>query len=307
MREIAISPTDRRSLAAGSYREKTVFTPEQVAQYQREGYVIHPGLLDCDEVAALLADIESISAGSTRENHDKTRMEMEPDQPPDGTRVRRIYEPCTYYPSFRALSEAAKLLDCVEQLLGPNLLFHYSKINMKPPAIGSVVEWHQDLSYYPLTNPDSVSILFYLDDADSENGCLQVIPGRHREPLMDHTRDGFFQGCVTEPVDASRALSLGGTAGTVIFMHCMTPHASLTNRSNRPRRTLILSYRAADAFPIYVGEMTVSNETHVRHVRGDRLDTARFAGLASFPIPRYPRKTASLYELQELSRAGRAV
>jgi ectoine hydroxylase-related dioxygenase (phytanoyl-CoA dioxygenase family) len=99
---------------------------------------------------------------------------------------------------------------------------------------------------------------------------------------------------------------LEGTAGTVIFMHCMTPHASVTNRSNRPRRTLILSYRAADAFPIYVGEMTVSNEAHVRHVRGERLATARFAGLASFSIPRYPRKTASLYELQELSRAGRA-
>src|SRR6266571_681213 len=244
MREIAIPPADRWSLAAGSYREKAVFTKEQVAQYQREGYVVYPGLLDSDQVAALLADIENISAGSTRENHDRTRMEMEPDQPPDGTRVRRIYEPCTYYPRFRALSEAAKLLDCVEQLLGPNLAFHYSKINMKPPAIGSVVEWHQDLSYYPLTNPDSVSILFYLDDADSENGCLQVIPGRHREPLMDHTRGGFFQGCVTEPVDASRALPLGGTAGTVIFMHCMTPHASLTNRSSRPRRTLILSYRS---------------------------------------------------------------
>ena len=78
-------------------------------------------------------------------------------------------------------------------------MFHYSKINMKPPAIGSVVEWHQDLSYYPLTHPGSVSILFYLDDADTGNGCLQVIPGAHRRPLLDHTRNGIFQGCVTDP------------------------------------------------------------------------------------------------------------
>jgi ectoine hydroxylase-related dioxygenase (phytanoyl-CoA dioxygenase family) len=283
-----------------------VFTEQQVAEYQREGYVIFPGLLGSDEVAVLLSDVEGLCAGDTLASHDKSRLEMEPNQPPDGSLVRRIYEPCTYYLHFRELSESEKLLDCVEQLLGPNLTFHYSKINMKPPAIGSVVEWHQDLSYYPFTNADSVSILFYLDDADTENGCLQVIPGRHRQPLMDHTRDGFFQGCITEPVDETRAVPLEAKAGAVIFMHCMTPHASLTNRSNRPRRTLILSYRAADAFPMYVGEMTVSNEAHVRHVRGERLDTARFAGLASFPIPRYPRKTASLYELQELSRAGRA-
>jgi hypothetical protein len=275
-------------------------------EYLKNGYVQYPGFLDAGQIKTLLAEIDRISDGNTLASHDKTRLEMEPQQRPDGRLVRRIYEPCTHYAPFRDLSEMPELLDALEILLGPDLLFHYSKINMKPPAIGSVVEWHHDLSYYPLTNSDSVSILFYLDEADSENGCLQVIPGQHREPLMDHTRDGFFQGCVTEPVDASRALPLGGTAGTVIFMHCMTPHASLTNRSNRPRRTLILSYRAADAFPIYVGEMTVSNEAHVRHVRGERLDTARFAGLASFPIPRYPKKTASLYELQELSRAGRA-
>lgn len=282
-----------------------MLTAEQVARYRGDGFTVQPRLLSSAEIAALLSDIEAICAGNTLAHHDKERLEMEPGQGPDGTLVRRIYEPCTYYPPFRALSESDRLLDCVEQLLGPNLVFHYSKINMKPPAIGSVVEWHQDLSYYPLTNPDSVSILFYLDDADRENGCLQVIPGRHVRPLLDHTRDGFFQGRVTEPVDESQAVPLEGRAGSVIFMHAMTPHASVTNRSSRPRRTLILSYRAADAFPIYIGEMTAKNEAHVRHVRGERTSLARVT-LGEFPIPRYPRKTASLYELQELSRAGRA-
>jgi phytanoyl-CoA hydroxylase len=291
---------------AAGRKEEAVLTAEQVAQYRRDGYVVSPGLLSRDEVDALLADVESICAGNTLARHDKTRVEMEPNQGPDGTRVRRVYEPCTHYPRFRGLSESAKLLDCVEQLLGPNLTFHYSKINMKPPAIGSVVEWHQDLSYYPLTNHDSVSILFYLDDADRGNGCLQVIPGRHRGPLLDHTRDGIFQGRVTEPVDEREAVALEGRAGAVIFMDAMTPHASLTNTSDRPRRTLILSYRAADAYPIYCGEMTTSSEGHARLVRGTHPTTARFDMPAAFPIPHYPRKTASLYELQELSREGKA-
>src|SRR5438270_9101947 len=119
-----------------------MLTPEQVAQYHRDGFVVCPGLLEGTDVDALLADMETICAGNTLARHDQTRLEMEPSQGPDGTRVRRIYEPCTHYPRFRALSESDRLLECVERLLGPHLIFHYSKINMKPPAIGSVVEWH---------------------------------------------------------------------------------------------------------------------------------------------------------------------
>jgi phytanoyl-CoA hydroxylase len=118
---------------------------------------------------------------------------------------------------------------------------------------------------------------------------------------MSHTRDGFFQGRITETVDTSRAVYLEAKAGSVIFMHCMTPHASTTNTSRLPRRTLILSYRAADAFPIYVGPATLDAEAHVRLVRGQQLNVARFS-VTEFPVPKQQRKTASLYELQELSR-----
>src|SRR5262245_55849108 len=100
---------------------------------------------------------------------------------------------------------------------------------MKPPEIGSVVEWHQDLAYYPLTDTDSLAVLVYLDDADSSNGCLKVILRRHLGPLMNHSREGFFQGKITEPVDESRAVLVEGKAGTAIFMHAMTPHSSMTN------------------------------------------------------------------------------
>src|SRR5262245_22356651 len=278
-----------------------MLTRDQTVQYERDGYTLFPDFLSPDEVAALLSDIESICAGNTLAKHDKSRLEMEPSQLPDGTRVRRVYEPCTYYPRFRALAESERLLQCVEELLGSNLLFHYSKINMKPPVIGSVVEWHQDIAYYPLTNHDSVAVLFYLDDATSSNGCLQVIPGCQRAPLMNHTRDGFFQGRITDSVDTSRAVYVDGKAGSAILMHCMTPHSSTTNTSGLPRRTLILSYRAADAFPIYAGPVTLDAEAHVRLVRGQQLNVARFS-VTQFPIPKQQHKTASLYELQEVSR-----
>jgi phytanoyl-CoA hydroxylase len=275
---------------------------EQVNQFRRLGYTFLPGLLSSSKVTVLLKEVESICAGATRARHDGSRMEMEPKQPQEGTLVRRIYEPCTHYTTFRRLADCEELLDCVEQLLGPNLCFHYSKLNMKPPSIGSVVEWHQDLLYYPLTNRDSVAVLFYLDDTDRQNGCLQVIPRKHLGPPLDHTLNGVFQGRITEPVDESEAVSLEGSAGTAIFMHGMTPHASAPNTSPKPRRTLILSYRAADAFPVYVKTSTEEAESHVRLVRGERVRDARFTA-GTFPIPIYPQKTKSLYELQELSHS----
>ncbi len=276
-----------------------------VDQFRRDGFCSVSGLLSGGEIEVLLAGIESISAAATVAHHDAGRLEMEPDQAPEGNRVRRIYEPCTYYPEFRALSECPKLLDSVAHLLGENLLFHYSKINMKPPSIGSVVEWHQDLAYYPLTNTDSLAVLLYLDDADRTNGCLQAIPGVHRNGILNHSWNGFFRGQITEPVDGSKAVAIEGRAGTAIFLHGMTPHASAPNTSPYARRTLILSYRAVDAYAIYLGETTVHAESHVRLVRGERLSRARF-GTLEMPIPSYQGVPKSLYELQQRFRDQRS-
>lgn len=278
-----------------------MLSEQQVRDFQELGYTVHSSLLSAGEVNDLLTDFENICAGATLANHDTTRLEMEPKQGSEGKLVRRVYEPCSYYPQFRALSESNKLLDCVEQLLGPNLSFHYSKLNVKPQVIGSVVEWHQDLAYYPLTNPDSLAVLLYLDDATSSNGCLQMIPKWHVAPMMDHNAGGYFQGKITEPVDMSNAVYVEAKAGSAIFMHAKTPHASALNTSTEPRRTLILSYRASDAFPIYLGEQTEEAEMHVRHVRGPEQGSARLAG-GRISIPKVRSKTKSLFDLQEHSR-----
>lgn len=281
-----------------------MLTDEQVRAFREDGFTVCEDFLSQTEVDALLQEADGAIEGNTLATHDAERMEMEPEQPPDGGAVRRLYEPCTYYPVSRALSEMEKLLDSVQQLFGPNLLFHYSKLNMKPAKVGSVVEWHQDLSYYPMTNRDSLAVLFYLDDTDATNGALKLIPKRHEAPLMQHTREGFFQGRVTEPLDESDVVMAEGQAGTAIFMHGLTPHASAPNTSGKPRRTLILAYRAADAIPLFLGPMTATHETHVRLVRGEPASQARFDGTA-VALPRYKDAVSSLYDLQKKSREGK--
>src|SRR3954447_5599946 len=98
-----------------------MLTDVQVNQYHSDGYTVRPRLFTKEEVVALLEEADRVAAGNTLAEHDGSRVEMEPNQPPDGTVLRRIYEPCSYYPRYRELSEAEKLLICVEQLLGPDL------------------------------------------------------------------------------------------------------------------------------------------------------------------------------------------
>jgi ectoine hydroxylase-related dioxygenase (phytanoyl-CoA dioxygenase family) len=277
----------------------------QVQDYRRQGFACVPDFVSAEDLAAFRGEIDRITAASAASAFDPARVEMEPNQGASGRVIRRIYEPCEHYAPFREYSESAAILDAVQQLIGDNLLLHYSKLNMKPAEIGSVVEWHQDLSYYPLTNHDSLAVLIYLDDADETNGCLRVLPGRHRADLMDHTASGVFQGCITEPVDETAAVNLAGGGGTAIFLDAMTPHASTQNRSGRQRRTLIISYRAADAFPLHIDNRTAATEAYTRLVRGTRPHQARFT-FSRFPIPIYGAKEASLYQLQELSRRNRS-
>jgi len=276
-----------------------VFSESQVQQYRSDGYFLCPNFLSESEVAEFVQEIDRICAGNTLAEHDASRLEMEPAQPPSGTRVRRIYEPCTYYEVFKSFSESGALLDALAQLLGPDIVYTSSKINVKPAEIGSVVEWHQDMAYGPLTNGSVVALLIYLDDADIENGCLQVIPGK--TPMLNHSRDGYFQGRITETLDTSKAIHLEGKQGTAALFNGLAPHASSPNTSFRPRRTLILGYRAADAFPIYLGETSLKSQQFARLVRGHPSDTARF-DMDRVYVPTYPANTRSLYELQDLSR-----
>lgn len=271
----------------------------EVESYKSVGFCISPEFLNQAEVSELLQEMDRICEGATLAKHDGSRIEMEPNQKPDGTKVRRIYEPCTYYERFREVAEGSKLVDSMVQLLGPDIFYFSSKINVKASEIGSVVEWHQDMAFGPLTNRSVVAVLIYLDDADQENGCLQVIPGYDR--MLNHSQDGYFQGRITEPFDTSGAVPLEGKRGTAIFFNGLAPHASSVNTSTRPRRTLILGYRSTDAFPIHVGAMSSKSDQFLRLVHGRLSPIARF-DMASVFIPHYPAESKSLYDLQEKSR-----
>jgi ectoine hydroxylase-related dioxygenase (phytanoyl-CoA dioxygenase family) len=279
-----------------------LLTDEQVVQYRNEGYVVVERLFGADDLAKVDATIRQMTDQALAGGDFSKVLELEP-EPIDGRRVpRRIFSPYDQHETFRALAHDPRLLDKVESLIGPDFSLQHSKLNMKPAKVGSVVEWHQDMAYFPHTNDDLVTTLVYLDDATEENGCLQVL-ARHHTHYFDHaTPEGRFAGMITEDLtEFGTPRSLPAPTGSVIFMHCITPHSSKPNRSTRPRRTLIYEYRANDAFPIYYGEMTNIAEAKFRPIRGKPARFARFGG----PRPLIPNvgKYTSLYELQSKAKS----
>jgi ectoine hydroxylase-related dioxygenase (phytanoyl-CoA dioxygenase family) len=273
--------------------------------YFREGYLVVERLFDRRDLEQVDRTIREMTDAAVASGDHANVMELEP-EPVDGRRVcRRIYNPFEQHEAFRALGTDDRLLDRIESLIGPNINLQHSKLNMKPAKVGSVVEWHQDLAYFPHTNDSLITTLIYLDDATEQNGCLQVLP-RHHTHYFDHAGpDGFFAGMITETIEDGRfgkPVSLAAPAGSVIFMHCITPHASPPNRSERPRRTLIYEYRASDSFAIYFPHLNVAGQPKFRQLRGQPSLYARCAGPPPLMTPRAETST-SLYELQAKARS----
>jgi len=281
---------------------------EQIAEYHTEGFVVIPSLFNADDLAKIDATIHSMTERAVAGEDMSKVLELEP-EPVDGQRVpRRIYDPYDQDETFRRLANDPRMLDGIESLIGPNFNLQHSKLNMKPARVGSVVDWHQDLAYFPHTNDDLVTALVYLDDANEQNGCLQVLARHHHHYFNHSDAHGKFVGMISEDLDDGkfgRPVSLSALAGSVIFMHCVTPHSSLPNRSPKPRRTMIFEYRAADSFPIWYGPQTAKAEAHYRPIRGKAAAFARFAG----PAPLVPMEAeyASLYELQARAKATSTV
>jgi phytanoyl-CoA hydroxylase len=224
---------------------------DQRAAYESDGYLVFPELLDATELATLrgaLADVLHDAEGLT-ETNDKfsvTRTDS------GGYSVRRIFDPIARHQAFHDLVLNPKILDVVENLIGPDIQLHHTKLNLKPPSSGEArFEWHQDYPFFPHTNFDLLAVMIYLDDSTEENGCLTIVPGSHKWGPRNHlfAKDGAFSSQLEDKSvinDPSHWLRVPVPAGGMELHHCNMLHSSTANRGTRPRSAMVIQYRAAD-------------------------------------------------------------
>ena len=228
-----------------------MLTSKKIDFYHENGYLGVEGVLSVDEVAELRRVTEGFVqlSGSVTEHTDV--FDLEPGHTPESPKLRRLKDPVTQHEVYKKFLHHPRILDIVEQLIGPGLRTNGNKLNMKSPEYGSPVEWHQDWAFYPHTNDDILAVGVSMDEMKYENGCLLVIPGSHKGPVYSHHQDGHFAGAVTEELpDADKAVPIELEEGGISIHHVRTLHASAKNVSSRPRRLLLYQYCAPDAWSL---------------------------------------------------------
>lgn len=224
---------------------------EQKASYEDQGYLVFPEFLSAEELARLRAALAEVlkEAEGLTESNEKFSVTKAVD---GRSFVRRIFSPIAHHQAFYDLAHHPRILDVVENLIGPNIQLHHTKLNLKPPSSPQArFEWHQDYPFFPHTNYDLLAVMIYLDDSTEENGCLSIIPGSHKWGPRNHlfASDGAFSSQLEDKrvvEDPSQWQSVPVPAGGMELHHCNMLHSSKANRGDRPRSAIIMQFRAAD-------------------------------------------------------------
>ncbi|MCY4589760.1 MAG: phytanoyl-CoA dioxygenase family protein [Alphaproteobacteria bacterium] len=141
-----------------------------------------------------------------------------------------------------------EILDMVEQLIGPDIALWNSSFFAKPAVNGKATPWHQDGEYWPIRPLATCTVWLAVDDATTENGCLRVIRGSHRErrlrahetnPSEDLTLN---QELLKSEFDEAEAVDLVLEKGQISLHDVFLVHGSEPNRSPRSRRGMTMRF-----------------------------------------------------------------
>ena len=148
------------------------------------------------------------------------------------------------------LASDPRVLDVVEQILGPDILVYNVTYIIKEARSPSHVTWHQDLTYWGLDSDAQVSMWLALSDASEASGCMRVIPGSHIAGRLEHEVNEtdhdnvLYRGQSVRGVDESAAVVCDLRPGQASFHHGWLLHQSGPNQSGDRRIGLNVQYIA---------------------------------------------------------------
>jgi ectoine hydroxylase len=241
-------------------------TPEQIlkiptrilSQSQREhyfefGYVSLEDFVPPEIIENLLQCVDSFVELSRSETVSGGVFDIGPGHSSEKPQVRRLKMPDDRDPVFWELARGL-ITDVAADLVGPDVVFHHSKLNFKWYDESNRVKWHQDAQFFPDTNYNVLTIGCYLSDTTMQNGPLAVLPGSHNGPLFNqYDESGNWSGSLNETdaaaIDMNDVAYLTGRAGSITAHNCRELHFSPTSKSPTPRPLLLNTYTSADARP----------------------------------------------------------
>ncbi|MFD2934750.1 phytanoyl-CoA dioxygenase family protein [Spirosoma flavum] len=219
-------------------------TPDQIRQYNQDGYLIISGFLNAAEVEKLYhvaIDDSAISKHAINVNDSSGKRSI----------LSLWYKPGDDV--YGLLTRSQQLVESVDALLdnpASGVCHFHSKLMQKEPRVGGAWEWHQDYGYWYKNEfllPDQMmSVMVAITDANQENGCLQVIKESHKMGRVEHGFAGEQVGASQRYVDLAlktmERVFVELKAGDVLFFHSNILHRSEANLSDKPRWSMISCY-----------------------------------------------------------------
>jgi ectoine hydroxylase len=219
-------------------------TPQQIEQFDRDGYLLFPGLFSPAETRLLSEAVPGLYAQRRPENVREKGSDA----------VRTNFAAHMYSEPFARLARHPRMVEPVQQLFGEPVYMHQFKINGKMAFDGEVWQWHQDYGTWRaddlMPEPRAMNIAIFLDEVNEFNGPLMFIPGSHKLGVIEAQHDVATTSYPLWVInhDTIRALvarggivAPKGPAGTLLMFHSCLVHASGSNLSPWNRVSVYLS------------------------------------------------------------------
>ncbi len=230
-------------------RPKTTFqidlTEEQIASYRDNGYLSIERITTDEEIEWLKEIYDQLFVERAGEEKGMYYDLAAPRGHSGREVLPQVLGPDLKIPELRMSQHFQNALKLGTQLLGTDeKVSAGGHMIFKPARYGAETPWHQDEAYW---NPDvylnSLSVWMPLDEATVESGCMQFIPGSHKEDLRWHRHidnDPLIHGLMTDDVDPSTAVACPLAPGGATFHHSRTLHHTAPNTTDNPRRAYII-------------------------------------------------------------------
>jgi ectoine hydroxylase-related dioxygenase (phytanoyl-CoA dioxygenase family) len=210
-------------------------TAEQVAAFNRDGYVKGIRIFSPEEIGGIRAVFDELLARTLAAGGNSYSISTA------HLRHGRVYDLLTH----------PRIVACIKDLLGEEVIGWGSHFFCKMPGDGKRVSWHQDASYWPLTPSKAVTAWLAIDDADAGNACMRFIPGSHvlghlTYSLSEDDEANVLNQTVTGAETLGEPVLAELKAGEISIHSDLLLHGSEANQSARRRCGLTLRYCPAD-------------------------------------------------------------
>ena len=216
------------------------FSPKEMLDYRRDGFVIVHGMYSPKEIERLSDDVEALVArgplpGKDMFYNEDSLLEKEKRM------LSRIEKFADFNAALKDFIYDPRMMERCTELLGDHPVLFKEKINFKLSGGGGFTP-HQDIQpgwdeYAPFV----LSVLVTIDQSTVENGCLELAAGHHTRGLIGRK----WQPLEGEELKGMSFKPYPMEPGDVAFFDCFVPHKSKPNLTPLQRRNLYLTFNRA--------------------------------------------------------------